>query len=162
MTAGHGEKLSRTQERAIAALLAQPTIVKAASAAGVGERTLRRWLKDTGFRIAYDTARREIVDHAVARLQATAGEAVDTLQAVMRTGTKDGDRLRASIAVLDRAATEPGEPLRVDVTTGGEPLLNTVDGRRSALLALLAQLKSQAAGGSGSAAAATTASNLPH
>jgi len=44
---GHGEKLSRKQEQAIAALLTCPTIEQAAKAAGVGETTLWRWLQDS-------------------------------------------------------------------------------------------------------------------
>jgi transposase-like protein len=43
--AGHGEKLGRKQEEAIAALLSQRNIEEAARAAGVGTRTLIRWLK---------------------------------------------------------------------------------------------------------------------
>ena len=37
---GHGEKLTRKQEAAIAALLLQPTITAAAAAVGIGEATL--------------------------------------------------------------------------------------------------------------------------
>jgi hypothetical protein len=58
---GHGEKLSRKREQAIAALLTQPTIAAAAKMAGIGERTLRRWLKLPEFASAYDAARREVV-----------------------------------------------------------------------------------------------------
>jgi hypothetical protein len=38
--AGHGEKLSRKREQAIAALLSASTLVEAAKAAGIGDRTL--------------------------------------------------------------------------------------------------------------------------
>ena len=50
---GHGEKLTRKQEQAVAALLEQPTVLRAATVAGVSERTLRLWLKDPGFKAAY-------------------------------------------------------------------------------------------------------------
>jgi len=43
---GHGEKLTRKQDAAIGALLSKPTITGAAGAVGVGEATLRRWLKE--------------------------------------------------------------------------------------------------------------------
>ena len=45
--------LEPRQERAIIALLNEPTIAKAADAAGVGERTLHRWLEhDQNFSMA--------------------------------------------------------------------------------------------------------------
>ena len=40
---GQGEQLTRTQERAIGALLEHGTIGEAASAVGVSERTLHCW-----------------------------------------------------------------------------------------------------------------------
>jgi hypothetical protein len=46
-------------------------------------------------------------------------------------------------------------PVRLDVTTAGPPLLATVDERRSLLLALIAAIKTQAAG----TAITTTAAN---
>ena len=42
-----GTGKARKREEAIAALLEQPTITAAASAAGIGEKTLRRWLADS-------------------------------------------------------------------------------------------------------------------
>ena len=43
--AGHGEKFGRKKEEAIAALLTQRNIEEAARTAGIGTRTLLRWLK---------------------------------------------------------------------------------------------------------------------
>ena len=40
---GHGDKLSRKQEQAIAALLAEPTIEAAAPKADIGLTTLKNW-----------------------------------------------------------------------------------------------------------------------
>jgi hypothetical protein len=45
LMAGHGEKLGRKQEEAIAALLWRRNIDEAARVAGVGARTLLQWLK---------------------------------------------------------------------------------------------------------------------
>jgi hypothetical protein len=100
---GHGEKLSRRQEVAIAALLTEPTQAAAAAKAGIGEATLRRWLQLPPFRAAYRQASRELVAAAVGRMQAATGEAVDTLLAVAKDGKKDADRVRAAVAVLDHA-----------------------------------------------------------
>ena len=46
----HGEKLSRKQELAIAALLTCHAITDAAHQCGIGEVTLHRWLKEAPFR----------------------------------------------------------------------------------------------------------------
>lgn len=100
---GHGEKLSRRQEEAIAALLTEPTQAAAAAKAGIGEATLRRWLRQPDFLSAYRAARRELVEGAIGRIQAATGQAVDTLLAVARGGGKPGDRVRAAKALLDHA-----------------------------------------------------------
>jgi hypothetical protein len=100
---GHGEKLTRKQEQAIAALLSEPTLDEAAAKTGVAPATLRRWLKEPGFRAAYRQARRELVEGAVGRIQAATGQAVDTLVAVAKDGLKDSDRVRAAVALLDHA-----------------------------------------------------------
>jgi hypothetical protein len=49
---GHGRKLDRKQEAAIAALLVEPTYAAAAPKAGVGETTLYRGLNQPEFRVA--------------------------------------------------------------------------------------------------------------
>jgi hypothetical protein len=100
---GHGQKLTRKQEALIAALLTEPTHSAAATEAGVSEATLHRWLRLPAFRTAYRRARRELVEGAVGRIQAATGQAVDTLLAVAREGAKDGDRVRAAVALLDHA-----------------------------------------------------------
>ena len=81
--ASSSQKRARKQDQAIAALLEQPTISKAAKKAGVGERTLLRWLKLDDFQLAYRIARRALVSQAIAHLQQTTGEAVETLRLVM-------------------------------------------------------------------------------
>ncbi len=82
--ASSSQKRARKQDQAIAALLEQPTISKAAKKAGVGERTLLRWLKLDDFQLAYRIARRALVSQAIAHLQQITGEAVETLRLVMK------------------------------------------------------------------------------
>ena len=96
-------KLGRKQEALIAALLTEPTHAAAATKAGVSEATLQRWLRLPEFQAAYRQSRRELVEGAVGRLQAATGQAVDTLLAVAKNGAKDGDRVRAAVALLDHA-----------------------------------------------------------
>jgi hypothetical protein len=100
---GHGQKLTSRQEALIAALLTEPTYATAATKAGVGETTLYRWMHLPAFRAAYRQARRELVDGAIGRIQAGTGVAVEALIEVARHGRRDGDRVRAAVAVLEHA-----------------------------------------------------------
>jgi hypothetical protein len=100
---GHGEKLTRKQEQAIAALLESPTLEDAAQKAGVSYATLKRWQKVPAFADAYRRKRRELLDAAVGRIQAATSTAVDTLQSVAKSGAKDSDRVRAAVAILEHA-----------------------------------------------------------
>ena len=97
---GHGEKLTRKQDAAIGALLSQPTISAAARSVGLGEATLRRWLKEPDFLGAYRATRRDALEHCVALLQKTGSAAVEALQQSLQA-TSEGVRLRAACAILD-------------------------------------------------------------
>jgi len=101
---GHGEKLSRNQERAIAALLVHPTMLKAAAAAGVGEVTLWRWLQIPGFKEQYRLARREAVSQAVGHLQGACSVAVLALTDVAQdVSCPASARVSAARTVLELA-----------------------------------------------------------
>src|SRR5258707_859973 len=102
--AGHGENLGRKQEDAIAALLSQRNIEEAARAAGVGTRTLIRWLKLPEFGKEYRKARREAVHQSVARLQqATGAAATIVLKLMTDPNVPAAVKLRAAECVFDRA-----------------------------------------------------------
>jgi transposase-like protein len=100
---GHGEKFSRQQEAAVAALLTEPTYAAAARKVGLSESTLYRWMQKPAFRTACQAAQRELVVGAVHRLRSGTGQAVETLLAVARKGRREGDRVRAANALLDHA-----------------------------------------------------------
>ena len=100
---GHGEKLSLKQEALIAALLTAPSYAAAAEAVGIWPSTLYRWMEIDSFKQAYRQARRELVEMAMGRMQAASGVAVDALVHIARHGRKESDRVRASVALLDRA-----------------------------------------------------------
>src|SRR5690242_20180957 len=102
MSGGHGAKLDRRKEVALAALLAAPTIAEAAKIAGVGHSTLRRWLGDPAFAAAYRAARRELLGVAIARLAALCAVATETLERAMACGTAAVE-VRAAVAVLGHA-----------------------------------------------------------
>jgi hypothetical protein len=118
---GHGEKLTRREEQAVAALLECPSVEAAAKQAGVSYSTLKRWLHDPSFAAAYRCARRELLDVAVGRIQAATGTAVDALMAVARDEAKDADRVRAAAALLEHAwrGAERADLLHGGVTGAG-------------------------------------------
>ena len=76
--------LTPEQERAILSMVNEPTVRKAAEAAGVSEGTIYRWLREPGFSAAYRAARRENFRHAIALTQRYAPAAVQTLMKVMQ------------------------------------------------------------------------------
>ena len=103
--AGHGEKFGRKKEEAIAALLSQRNLEEAARTAGIGTRTLIRWMKDPEFDAAYRKARRLAFSQSVARLQQASGAAVSTLLKIMvDPAAPHSTRVRAADSVLDHSA----------------------------------------------------------
>ena len=101
---GHGEKLSRNQERAIAALLIHPTMLAAAATAGVGEVTLWRWLQIPEFKEQYRLARREAVSQAVGHLQSACSVAVLALTDICQdVNSPASARVSAAKTVLELA-----------------------------------------------------------
>lgn len=114
---GHGEKLNRRREAAIAALLRHPTVGDAAQAIGVHERTLRRWLGQLDFRAAFDRAAETALADAIARLGALAGEAVETLRAGLR-GELKSSQVRSAIGILEQAGRLRRRTTRDDVNPG--------------------------------------------
>lgn len=97
---GHGEKLSRNAELAILALLANPTIPKAAKAAGISETTLWRWLQEDDFRAKYKEAQNKVFDGALSSLQGAATDAVDCLRRNLNCKTP-AVQVQAARAILD-------------------------------------------------------------
>lgn len=100
---GHGEKMSRKKEAAIAALLACESLEKAAAKSGVSVATLRRWRNEESFRQSYEAARTEILEKTVNAILQTTATAVATLYDSLKA-QKSGDRIKAAIALLDQAA----------------------------------------------------------
>lgn len=74
-----GEKKEQKREVAICAMLSAPSLREAAKKAGIAEATLHRWLKDDSFKKDYKTAKRELINHAISRLQQSSEKAVNVL-----------------------------------------------------------------------------------
>jgi hypothetical protein len=97
-----GPKLSRGQERALAALLSEASIKNAAAVAKVSERTLCYWLKQPDFAREYRIARAQLVEHAITVLQRVTSLAVVTLHRNMSCG-KPATEVLAASKILEHA-----------------------------------------------------------
>jgi hypothetical protein len=99
---GHGEKLTRKQEQAIAALLKHPTVPEAAQECGVSEVTLWRWMQVPEFNAAYRTARGALLETAITNLQRSCGKAVTVLTTIMEDASAPASsRVTAAVKVLE-------------------------------------------------------------
>lgn len=106
---GHGEKYSQNKDKAVLALLQEPTIEKAAARCGISEVTLWRWQQRKDFQELYQAARLRITDAAIAQIQQASVEAVEVLRDVMKKAYKNpAARVSAAKIILEIAfnATE--------------------------------------------------------
>jgi hypothetical protein len=95
--------LSNRQRKAIAALMSARNVATAAKAAGVGVRTLHRWLDDPAFVIELKAAEGAAIEPAVRRLSELSGTAIDMLKAAMLDmEAASGARVRAADIVPSR------------------------------------------------------------
>jgi hypothetical protein len=106
MAANTLDDLNPRQEKAIVALLGEHTVEKAAKAAGVGERTLYRWLDDPIFSSVYRKWRREAFSQAIALTQRYAPLAVNTLAKVMSDPSAPSSAKVSAATTLLRFARE--------------------------------------------------------
>jgi DNA-binding MurR/RpiR family transcriptional regulator len=100
-------RLTPKQEKAIAALLSEPTMRAAAAACGMSETTLWRMLQDLDFQECYRRARGQSVQNAISRLQKASARAVDVLLQNLEAESP-GAQIRAAELILKFAleATE--------------------------------------------------------
>lgn len=92
------------REKAIAALLSQPTIKQAAKAAGIGERTLHTYLDDPDFKREYQERRRNMLETACGVLTYNVGYAIAALLEIT-TDKRAGKiaRVNAARTILEYA-----------------------------------------------------------
>lgn len=97
-----GTNVSR--ERAVTALIANPTIKGAALECGIAEKTLHAWLKEPDFANKVRAAQAEIMRETMGRVLTTVGTAIDTLVEVMAyKGAGPGPRVTAAKALLEHS-----------------------------------------------------------
>jgi hypothetical protein len=99
---GHGQKRERLEDRALAALLSEPTIEAAATKVGISGSTLLRWLAEPTFKARHRAARRQVVEAAIGRLQQASTEAVTALQRNLTCGAPAVE-VGAARSILDQA-----------------------------------------------------------
>lgn len=101
---GHGAKSSVVRQKAILALLSEPTIGCAAKRAGIGERTLRTWMsEDSEFKAAYESARHATYEWSMSRIFGLTARAIDTLEELLKEMKHPSVRLGASRTVAEIA-----------------------------------------------------------
>jgi transposase-like protein len=108
---GHGTKLNRKKDEAIAALLTQRNIEEAARSIGIAPNTLLHWMKEPEFDAAYREAKRAAFGQSIARLQQGTSAAATTLLKVMiEPGTPASvieiEDIEARVAALEAAAAK--------------------------------------------------------
>jgi DNA invertase Pin-like site-specific DNA recombinase len=102
---GHGSKLSRQKDEAIAALLEQPTVAAAARAIGVSDQTLGRWMKNPEFDAACRAARQANHRQALARLSRRAVGYVTSIRNIVADPkVRASTRLEAAQFVISEAS----------------------------------------------------------
>ena len=103
--AARNSSLERKQEDVIAALLTQRNMEEAARTAGIGIRTLIRWMKLPEFQKDYREARRAPFGQAIARLQqGTSAAATTLLKLLIEPGAPATVRARVADSIFNHAA----------------------------------------------------------
>src|SRR6202171_6287543 len=99
-----GVKFGRKMEDAIAALLSQRNVEEAARSAGIGTRTLLRWMKDPEFDAAFRAARRAAFGQTTARLQqGSSAVATILMKLMLDANTPASTRVRAAEIIVSHA-----------------------------------------------------------
>lgn len=99
---GNSLEITGMQRKAIAALLSSRSVPEAAEAAGLGQRTIYRYMTDPAFRLALADAEGQAIDNATRRLLTMQDLAIDTIADVLKDPESSaGVRVRAAGQVLE-------------------------------------------------------------
>ena len=97
-------EISVKQHKAAEALLTTATIAEAAEVAGIGERTLYRWLNDPDFSAHVTELEAKLIDAAQRQLLRLQSDAISTMEEIMNDIEVPASvRLRAADSVLSHA-----------------------------------------------------------
>lgn len=101
-TGKEGLTLTPNKEKALVALLTQPTKAAAAAAAGIAERTLRSYLSDSEFQERYKQAFGELVTDATRQAQQSLSPALSTLREIVEDNEQGATvRIQAARSLLE-------------------------------------------------------------
>ena len=113
----------KNYEKAVAALMANPTAKEAAKAAGIGESTLRAYKSDPEFMDLYTAARHELLEVGVRSMQERFSDAVDTICKVMRDEEASPSvRLSAANSIINGCVQLTDEVERMERAAEGRRL----------------------------------------
>jgi hypothetical protein len=100
------EKLTAKQERALVALLSTGGIKEAAELCAVNESTMWRWLQLPSFQARYRSARRQVVETAIAQLQSDCVIAVRVLREVAEDASAPASaRVSAARTIIEQSVS---------------------------------------------------------
>lgn len=99
---GSETHLTPSQQRAIAALLEARDVRSAAATAGVGERTLYRWMGEEAFQSVLQQQQNELLQNVLRRLTNASSMALDALERGMQATEPMPQQLRAADIVLSK------------------------------------------------------------
>jgi transposase-like protein len=115
---GHGAKLPRRKEQAIAALLTQRTVAEAARTIGIGAQTLRRWMQDGDFNAEYAAAACAVFGPAMSLAQQRVGDASSIARNLAVDLTIPAETRRQAALYVNSVLSEFSAKVRND---GGRP-----------------------------------------
>jgi len=95
--------LTHKQEKAIMLLLQNKKIEEVAQELKISQVTLYRWIKQENFKQRFSEVRQELFNEALDSLKTLTKQAIDTLDDILRNGTKETSRVTASKTVLELA-----------------------------------------------------------
>lgn len=99
-------KLRTPQRKAIAALLAERSIVNAAAVVGVGESTLYRWLRDPEFVAELERAEMQVIGEATRIVIKNASEAIECLVEMYKNPDVDDTNRRLAATQVANQMTK--------------------------------------------------------
>lgn len=106
------DRLPSRQQRAILALLTEPTQQAAARAARIGEKTVRRWLHNEDFAEALAEARKTQASEALSALRSSLQEAVTKLRELLHSENENIAVKAAATLLTHGVQAQEGDALR--------------------------------------------------
>ena len=103
--------LSEKHQKALALILSGDSIPTTAKKMGIRRETVWKWTKDPNFATELDRLRKEAVSAIQLEFREASLEAAQTLRDIMNDpDQKASDRIRASLAILDRIVDNTNQP----------------------------------------------------